>query len=278
MPPSAPSDAGLSSTSAPITSAPIISAVILTRNERDHIAPCIAALRPWVQVVIVWDSGSTDGTREMARACGAQVVYRSFDDYARQRQAALDSIAADWLLFVDADERFSPELGREVHARLRADASATPRIDGYWLPRRNFIAGRETRGGGFYPDYQLRLLRRGHARYAPRAVHEIAQVEQATAQLLQPLLHFNYRDWPHFHRKQPGYAHYEATVLAAAGIRPRPHNFVLQPLREFRRRFITLGGYRDGLHGLRLAAWLAYYYGFLPYRILQTLPPQNQAP
>lgn len=252
-------------------------AVILTRNERAHLPPCIAAVRPWVDAVVVWDSGSTDGTRELARACGAHVVYRPFDNYARQRQAALDTIAAEWLLFVDADERLTPELGRELRARLRADAAASPRIDGYWLPRRNFIAGHETRGGGFYPDYQLRLLRRGYARYAPRAVHEIAGVDQATAHLLQPLLHFNYRDWAHFHQKQAGYARYEAGVLAAAGIRPRPHNFVLQPLREFRRRFFTLAGYRDGLHGLRLAAWLAYYYGYLPYRLLAAAPPHRDA-
>lgn len=243
-------------------------AVILTRNERQHIASCIAALRGWVDAVVVWDSGSTDGTREIARACGAQVVYRPFDNYARQRQSVLDSIQAQWILFVDADERVTPALAAEIRARLAADQSLAQPFSGYAIPRRNFIAGHETRGGGFCPDYQLRLLRRADACYTPRVVHETAEVRGATANLTHPLLHYNYRDWAHFHQKQPDYAHYEADVLAARGIRARPHNFILQPLREFRRRYITLRGYRDGLHGLRLALWLAYYYGFLPYLLL----------
>lgn len=237
-------------------------AVILTKNEAAHIADCIATLRDWVQLVVVWDSGSDDATCTLACQAGAAVVQRPFDTYAAQRQAVLDTINAEWILFVDADERATPELATEICARLAEDASA---VDGYWIPRRNFIAGHETRGGGYYPDYQLRLLRRTAAHYAPRAVHEIALVEGDTAHLQAPLLHYNYRDWAHFHAKQAGYAHFEAQVLAERGIRPRPHNFVLQPLREFRRRYLTLHGYQDGIHGLRLAAWLAWYYGFMPY-------------
>lgn len=243
-------------------------AVILTRNEARHMVACVTALRAWVDAVVVWDSGSTDATCELARRSGALVVQRPFDTYAAQRQAALDTLHATWVLFVDADERVTPELAAEIRAALTADAGVQPPVDGYWLPRRNFIAGVETRGGGYYPDYQLRLLRRAAAHYAPRAVHEIAQVAGATRELTHPLIHYNYRDWAHFHAKQPAYARFEADVLAARGIRPRPHNFVLQPLREFCRRFWTLRGYRDGLHGLRLALWLAYYYGILPYWLL----------
>ncbi len=87
-----------------------------------------------------------------------------------------------------------------------------------------------------------------------------------------PLIHYNYATWPQFFEKQRFYARYEARILAARGIRPRPHNFVLQPLREFRRRFITLQGWRDGRQGLRLALLLAWYYGFMPYWIMLTEP------
>ena len=222
---------------------------------------CIAGLRGWTDAVVGWDSGPTDATCDLARKAGALVVQRPFDTYAAQRQAALDSLDAEWVLFVDADERATPELAQEVRAVL---VSASP-CAGYWIPRRNFIAGQETRWGGYYPDYQLRLLRRGTARYAPRAVHEVVEVEGETGYLTAPLIHHNYRDWAHFHQKQQGYARFEARILAEQGIRPRPHNFLLQPLREFRRRYITLQGRRDGLHGLRLALWLAWYYGFMPY-------------
>src|SRR5690606_16583083 len=150
-------------------------AVILTKNEAAHITACIATLRDWVPLVIVWDSGSDDATCTLARQAGAAVVQRPFDTYAAQRQAVLDTINAEWILFVDADERATPELAAEICARLAEDV---PAVDGYWIPRRNFIAGQETRGGGYYPDYQLRLLRRAAAHYAPRAGHETALVER----------------------------------------------------------------------------------------------------
>jgi glycosyltransferase involved in cell wall biosynthesis len=243
-------------------------AVILTRDEEQALHDCIVSLREWVDAVVVWDSGSRDATCAIARRLGALVVQRPFDNYAAQRQAALDALNAEWILFVDADERATPALAEEIEARLN-DSDAP--YAGYWVPRRNFIAGRETRGGGYFPDYQLRLLRRDAARYdLRREVHEIVEVAGEVGYLDEPLIHFNYRDWEHFHRKQIAYAAYEARILAGRGIRPRPHNFVLQPLREFRRRFVTLRGSRDGLHGLKLALLLAWYYGFVPYCLLLT--------
>lgn len=241
-----------------------LAAVILTKNEARHIGDCVAALRGWTDAVIVWDSGSTDATQQIAYLAGAVVLERPFDNYAAQRQAALDTINAEWVLFVDADERVTPALREEILRTIEeGDAN------GYWIPRRNFIVQHETRGGGFYPDYQLRLLRRSAARYvSEREVHEVVDVGGREAKLVEPLLHYNYHSWEQFHAKQRSYAAYEARILKARGVRPRPHNFVLQPLREFRRRYVTLRGYRDRTHGLRLALLLAWYYGFMPYWLL----------
>jgi hypothetical protein len=125
------------------------------------------------------------------------------------------------------------------------------------------------RGGGFTPDYQLRLLKRSAAFYDPeRQVHETVHLDGKEAHLREPLIHYNYLTWEQFNRKQRRYAAYEARILAARGIRPRPHNYILQPWREFRRRFITLGGWRDGQFGLLLAVRLAWYYGFMPYLLI----------
>jgi glycosyltransferase involved in cell wall biosynthesis len=242
-------------------------AVILTRNEAQHIAACVAAVRPWVDAVVVWDSSSSDGTQAAAAAAGALVVARPFDNFAAQRQAALDSVAADWLLFVDADERVTEPLGKEIRVAIQ---SAT--IDGYWIPRNNIIVGHELQGGGFFPDYQLRLLRRTAAHYdLAREVHEIVELTGAAGYLRAPLIHHNYATWAQFHQKQRLYAAYEARILAGRGIQSRPHNFVLQPLREFHRRFVTLGGWRDGWPGLRLALLLAWYYGFMPFWYLLSM-------
>lgn len=243
-------------------------AVILTKDEVEHVAACVESLRDWVDAVVVWDSGFNAELCHRAQQAGALVVQRPFDNFSAQRQAALDTLNAEWIFFVDVDERVTPALGAEIRHRLEADVDARPPVNGYWVPRRNFIAGRETRGNGYFPDYQLRLLRRAAARYQPRPVHELVTVAGRERYLDAPLVHYNYRDWAHFHAKQPSYARFEAQNLMARGISPRLHNFVLQPLREFRRRYITLGGWRDGVHGLRLSLWLAWYYGFLPYWLL----------
>lgn len=241
-------------------------AIILTKDEVDHIADCVASVQPWVDQVIVFDSYSNDEVCGLAEAAGATVYRRRFDNFAAQRQAALEHVSADWVLFVDADERVTPSLGEELQAAI-----ADPSVNGYWIPRRNYIVGHEMRYGGYYPDYQLRLLRRAAAQYdVKREVHELVNVQGAEGRLQGPFIHYNYASWAQFHAKQRFYAAYEARILANRGIRPRPHNFVLQPLREFYRRFIALQGRRDGLPGLRLALLLAWYYGFMPYWLLIT--------
>jgi glycosyltransferase involved in cell wall biosynthesis len=274
------------------SSGPSLVAVILTRNEAEHITACVESVREWTDAVVVWDSCSTDATAQLAYLAGALVIERPFDNYAAQRQAALDSLRADWVLFVDADERVTPQLADEIVQTVRGapaaagqastapeggapESGGAPASDaeeaegGYWVPRRNIIVGHEMVAGGFFPDYQLRLLRRERARYlAEREVHEVVDVGGREGRLREPLLHYNYRSWDQFHAKQRSYAAYEARILKSRGIRAQPHNFVLQPLREFWRRYVTLKGYRDGVAGLRLALLLAWYYGFVPYWLL----------
>ena len=103
-------------------------------------------------------------------------------------------------------------------------------------------------------------------------MHEVVILEGEDGILAEPLLHYNYADWRQFHRKQRRYASYEARILGEEDVRPQPHNLVLQPVRELRRRFVTLKGWRDGLHGLRIALLLAWYYGFVPYWLLMANP------
>jgi hypothetical protein len=138
-------------------------------------------------------------------------------------------------------------------------------------PRHNYLFGKLTLGAGWFPDYQARLFRVGAADFDPaREVHEVARHAGEMGRLRGLLIHYNYASVAQFHAKQRRYAGLDAGILFKQGARPRPRNFVLQPLREFRRRFITLKGYRDGLHGLRLCLLLAYY-NWVMYRKLAAL-------
>lgn len=244
-----------------------LTAIILTYNEAAHIRECIASLQ-FADQILVFDSFSTDDTVKLAEAAGAHVRQRKFIDYASQRNAALEAAAeADWVLFVDADERITPELAAEIqNAITQPDDYA-----GWQIPRHNYIFGKLTLGAGWYPDYQTRLLRVGRAHYDPeRTVHEVVLLDGALGTLKHPLVHHNYRDGQHFAQKQRKYTAYDAGILYGQGIRPKPQNYILQPLRHFWWRFVTLRGYRDGLHGLRLSLLMSWY-EFRKYWLLRGL-------
>ncbi len=230
-----------------------LAAVVLTYNEEAHIADCLASLR-WADEIVVFDSFSTDLTLDRAAAAGARILQHPFANYGDQRNAALDALEADWVLFVDADERVTPALAAEIPARLDGPER------GWWIPRHNYIFGRLTRGAGWFPDYQLRLLHRASARYdSDRPVHETVHLEGPVGWLESPLVHYNYRNLAHFIAKQERYTDFEAGIRFRAGRRPRPWTYFTAPVRHFAWRFVTLKGYRDGLHGLRLSLLMAYY-------------------
>lgn len=244
-----------------------LTAIVLTRNEEEHIPGCMATLT-FVDHVLVMDSFSTDDTVALAKESGAEVVQRVFEDYASQRNAALDHMQGktDWVLFVDADERISAELAEEAREKMNF-----PGFAGFKIPRHNYIFGKLTRGAGWYPDYQMRLLKVGKAHYDPaRKVHEVVILDGKEGTLTQPIIHYNYKDLKQFRQKQRRYTHYDAQILYAQGVRPKRHTPFTMPLRHFWYRFITLKGYIDGLHGLVLSL-LMMWYEFRKYRLLMGL-------
>ena len=231
-----------------------LTGIILTLNEEHHIADCVTSVRLVTDDVLVFDSGSTDHTIELAEQARARVMRHPFEDYSAQRNAALDAVSSEWVLFVDADERVTPELAAEIKQHLGEPER------GWWIPRHNYIFGKLTDAAGWWPDYQLRVLHRASARYDPsRPVHEIVHLDGETGTLSSPLIHYNYETIDQFHRKQQSYTDFEARRRYAEGLRPKFYSFGWLPFKHFLYRFFKLGGWRLGLHGLRLSLLMARY-------------------
>ena len=144
-----------------------ISAVILAYNEEKNLPDCLESLAGVASEIVVVDSGSTDRTREIAEQAGARVVVHPFENYAVQRNWAVDSLplAGEWVLHLDADERLTKPLADEMAVRA---ASAPADVEGFLLRKRSIFMGRWIRHGGHYPSYHLRLIRKGKGRCEDR--------------------------------------------------------------------------------------------------------------
>ena len=258
---------------------------IIARDEARHIGAAIASVAGLASgVLVLLDERTHDATAAIALAHGARVFAEPWRGFAAQRNRALDRCATEWVLFLDADERVTPELAAEIRAVLEGEGAQrrhgdteTPRSrspllpfspapqlpsfpSGYWVPRYNQFFGRVVRGGGWYPDHQLRLLRRNQAHYdETQLVHEFARLAGEAGYLTGHFLHINIEQFDEFWRKQRAYAIQEAQTLHLAGRRARWRNFVGAPAREFSRRFVQLGGWRDGALGLLLCGTLALF-------------------
>jgi glycosyltransferase involved in cell wall biosynthesis len=240
-----------------------LTAAVIARDEELMLPDCLQSVAFADERLVLVDAATIDRTREVVRLQGARVEERAFDTFAAQRDAALGLARGEWVLFVDADERIPPALRAEILATIEVDA---PQCCGYWIARDNYLMGHLVRHAGWYPDYQLRLLRRDKARMDPgRPVHEVALVDGPVGHLCEPLAHLNYRTFGEFVHKQERYCRLEAERWRATFGRPRLRALVGQPLREFWRRYVRLQGYREGLLGIVLCALLAYYAGKAVY-------------
>ncbi len=249
-----------------------LAVIALTRDEERHIRDCLASVREFADELLVLDSGSLDRTVEIAREMRARVETRPFTNYARQRNTAIDMVEADWIFFIDADERATRALGQEIRFVME-NCPAT--VAGFWVPRRNIIFGKEIKHTGWSPDYQPRLLRRGKGRFDPaREVHELILGDGEVRHLHEPLIHFNYETLAQFRTRNTKNTRYEARIWYEEGKRARLRGFIGQPIREFVRRYITLQGWRDGGHGLLLSVLMAYY-AFVRQRMLWEMGKQK---
>ena len=193
---------------------PTVTAAIVALNEADLIEGCLTSVAWADERLVIVDAATTDNTAELARLAGAKVVVRKWQGWPKQRNAALEIATGEWLLFVDGDERVPPSLAHEIRRRV-LEAGETA---GFWIPRRNVIAGEWVKHAGWWPDRQLRLLRRTGARYDEGVeVHEVATLDGPSDTLSEPFLHLNYDTLAEFREKQARFAILEAHTLWERG-------------------------------------------------------------
>lgn len=231
-----------------------LSVLIPTKNERANIADCLASVR-WADEVVVVDSGSTDGTLEVARSVADRVLEHEYVNSAAQKNWALPQLAHRWVLIVDADERVTPSLRAEIERTLEDSG----RADGYWIYRANHFLGKPIEGAGWERDKVLRLFDRTKGAYQPLHVH--AEVEIAggrVASLRERLTHDTYRSLDQYFEKFLRYTKWSAADLRARGVSASGTRLLLRPAARFLRQYFLQGGFRYGRHGLVLCMLAAF--------------------
>ena len=242
-----------------------ITAFVLTCNEARQIRDALETLS-WADEIVVVDSFSTDGTVEIAREYGAQVVSAKFHGFGALRNLALVASSHDWMFSLDADERCTPELVAEMRRELEA-----PRHDAYMVPRQSHFMGKWMRHSGWYPDYrQPQLFNRTRMHYRDDLVHEGYDLNGSLGRLREHVIQY---PWPSLEvavSKLHRYSSLVAQRYAGQKKRATTAHLLGRPLSMFLRTYLLKQGFRDGLHGFMLAA-LYSYYTFLKYAKLWEL-------
>lgn len=230
-----------------------LAVLILTYNEEKNIADCMASVH-FADEIIVVDSGSTDETVNIAGKLGAKVAFHPMDEgFAGQRNFALTQTSADWVLFLDADERILPELAIEIKNVIDKGPACA-----YQILRQNVIFGQRVQYGGHSPDYSLRLYPRTAIRWEG-IVHEQAHVTVPIHKLHFFMLHHTYTDWDRYFIKFNQYTTLMAKQMQEKGKKARFTDMVLRPGFAFFRFYILKCGWRDGKIGFIMAGMHGFY-------------------
>jgi glycosyltransferase involved in cell wall biosynthesis len=220
------------------------SVVIITKNATTQLAACLESVS-FADEIVVIDSGSTDGTAELAVERGARVIQKEWLGFGRQKQFAVAAARHDWVLCLDSDERVSEALRASIQAAL-----ATPAARAYTIARCNRFMGRWLRHGEGYPDWSLRLFDRRHARWSDDPVHERVLTDAPVARITGDLLHDSAETLTTYLAKQNRYTTLAAREALARGKRAGPAKLLLSPLLRFIKFYVFRLGFLDGLPGL----------------------------
>ena len=232
-----------------------LSAYVLTYNEEAKVREALESVS-WADEIVVLDSHSTDRTESICREYTDQVYQCDFEGFGKLRNHALGLLTHDWVLSIDADERATDELRKEIQAVL----SQGPDADAFFVPRKNLFMGRWIRHCGWYPDYrQPQLFNRHRFRYREDLVHEGFELDGRVGYLRGHVLQYPFLNLEQYLQKMRRYSTLMAEQMALRERRFHVHQLVTHPLFSFFKMYGLRQGFRDGMPGLILSLFYAYY-------------------
>ncbi|HWZ94509.1 MAG TPA: glycosyltransferase family 2 protein [Opitutaceae bacterium] len=260
-----------------------ISVLIPTKNERANIRACLDSARFAGEIVVV-DSGSTDGTREIAAEFGATVVDFCWDGrFPKKKNWALANVPwrHEWIFILDADERITPALAGELERIV-----AAPAADGYYVNRRFWFLDGWLQHCGYYPSWNLRFFRHQLGRYeefpgaddthsGDNEVHEHVLLQGRTARLRHEMEHYAFPTIDVWMEKHNRYSNWEARLLNSSAGRPAATHHKIDAALARKRRLKSLASglpFRPALrflyHYVLRAGFLDGYRGYVFCRLM----------
>lgn len=236
----------------------MISVVISAYNEERHIKECIESAMGLADEIIVVDNSSTDKTAVIAKKAGAVVFHQENNPLKidLQKNFGFNKASNEWIVSLDADERLTPKSIDEINKAIKG----ADRVMGFWIPRKNIIFKKWIKHSIWWPDYQLRIFRKGKGKFLTASVHKKIDIKGETRHLSEPLIHYNYESISQFVTRMNNiYTEIEADSIVSNGERIHWTSAVKLPLSDFLKTYFLLQGYKDGLHGLVLSILQSFY-------------------
>ena len=237
-----------------------LTVTVITYNEAANIEAALASVA-WADEILVVDSGSSDGTADIAGRHATRVIVRDWPGYSEQKNFAAEQASHDWVLSMDADERVTPALAAEIRTLLERGPDAL----GYRIKRVSHYLGEWIRTTDWFPDYQLRLYDRRAGRWNGLRIHESFRLNEGKpGALSSELEHYAYRDVRHHLQKIDAYTTLVVDQWHSEGRRTSAAQLVSMPLFAFLRNYIARRGILQGTTGL-IVSLLNSYYVLLKY-------------
>ncbi|MBL4624223.1 MAG: glycosyltransferase family 2 protein [Flavobacteriales bacterium] len=230
-----------------------ITAIVPTFNEEHNIEEVLKSVA-FADEIMVVDSFSTDKTIELAKKYTNFIIQREFENSASQKNWAIPQATYEWIILIDADERVSPELEKEILEKINSN----PKEVGFWMYRTNYFMGEPLKNGAFKKDKVIRLFRKNKCKYEYKSVHAEIIAAGTVGWLKGKLNHNTYISLDHHLEKMNRYAWWQADDLNKKMGTITPFHLILKPCFRFFKEYIVQGGFKDGLPGFTMAIIAAY--------------------